>query len=144
MSAVDDVYAYLGPSPGVALAGAGTAWDLQRRRITDAPEKDQVVVVSEDGGPPPGMKATAGVGDVALVDAGVHVSVRASQWDGDASKAKALAILTALHGQRNVQLVASGVTYYRIRALTPEPVFAGFDVAGRPRHTVSFRLLAAS
>jgi hypothetical protein len=145
MSAVDDVFTYLGPSPGQALAGAGTGWALVRRYMGDPPEfTDQAVVVGEDGGPPPEIKAAAGIGNAAVQDPGVLVMVRAKARDSDVTKAKAAAIFAALHGKLNIQLVASGITYYRVRALTPEPVFAGFDETGRPRHTIAFRLLTAA
>lgn len=140
MSRVDDVVAYL---TAQTLAGGSTGWDLILRKMGDTPIKDQVVVVSEDGGPEPEIKTAAGIGSAAVGDGGVLITVRAKEWDGNTSKAKAVAILAALHGLRNVQLVGGGTTYYRIRALTPEPVFAGFDDTGRPRHTVGFRLLAA-
>jgi len=145
VSAVDDVFTYVGPSPGQGLAGGVTGWTLARRRMADPPTfTDQAVVISEDGGPPAEIKAGSGIGDSAIQDAGVMVTVRAGAWNGDASKNKAAAILAALHGLRNVQLVSGGTTYHRVRALTPEPVFAGFDEGGRPRHTIAFRLLAAA
>lgn len=144
MSVVDDVMVYIVAQNSPAIVGGATGWDIFRRRMTDEPSKDQVVVVSEDGGPEPEIKTSVGIGNAAVSDAGVLVSVRGKQWDGDSSKNKAFEIWTLLHGKRNIQLVApSGTTYYRIRALTPEPIFAGFDDTGRPRHTVGFRLLAA-
>ncbi len=145
MSAVDDVFTYLGPSPGQGLAGGATGWALVRRRMGDPPTfADQAVVVAEDGGPTPEIKAASGIGAAAVQDPGVLVTVRAGAWDGDASKVKAAAILAALHGKLNIQLVSGGTTYYRVRAMTPEPIFAGFDETGRPRHTIAFRLLAAA
>ena len=145
MSAIDDVFTYLGPSPGQGLAGGVTGWALVRRRMGDPPTfTDQAVVVAEDGGRSPEIKAASGIGNAAIQDPGVMVMVRAGAWDGDACKAKAAAILAALHGLRNVQLVVAGITYYRVRAMTPEPVFAGFDETGRPRHTIAFRLLTAA
>lgn len=145
MSAVDDVFTYLGPSPGQGLAGGATGWALVRRRMGDPPTfTDQAVVVAEDGGPSPEIKATSGIGNAAIQDPGVIVMVRAGAWDGDACKAKAAAIFAALHGKLNIQLVSGGTLYYRVRALTPEPIFAGFDDTGRPRHTVAFRLLTAA
>jgi hypothetical protein len=98
-------------------------------------------MVSEDGGVSPEIRESAGIGDSALEDPGVMVTVRAKAWDGDASRAKADAILSALHGQRNIVLFAGSDTYLRIRAQTPEPIFAGFDDQGRPLHTISFRML---
>jgi len=141
VSAVDDVFTFIGAG-GSPLAGGNSGWSLVRRKMGDDPIEDQVVVVAEDGGVLPEIKANSGIGDAAVKDPGVLVTVRAAQWDGDASKAKAAAILAALHGQRNVTL--GSTVYYRVRALTPEPIFAGFDDTGRPRHTVAFRLLTAA
>ena len=140
---MDDVYTFIGPAAGggQGLAGVPTAWSLTRRRDTDAPLTDQLVVVSEDGGPPPEIKTAGGIGSAALRDSGVLVTIRGKAWDSDASMVKATAIHTALHGLRNATVGAT--LYYRVRALTPEPIFAGFDSTGRPRHTVGFRLLAA-
>jgi len=139
MSAVEDVYDYL-----LAEGLAGTSdWDLIRRRITDAPVQDQCVVVQEDGGPVPEMGAAAGMGDAAMADVGVLVHVRAKQWDADVSALKARAIYVALHGQFDVALGASGATttYLRVRAMTAEPIFLGYDEKGRPQHTIAFRML---
>lgn len=147
MSAIDDVYTKLGPAPGLGLAGGSTGWGLTVRRLADPPTPgfvDQHVVLTEDGGPPPEIKTVDGIGNAAVKDEGVLVTVRAAAWQSDVSKAKALAIFQALHGLLNVQLVSGGTTYYRVRALTPEPIFAGFDEKGRPRHTIAFRLLAAA
>lgn len=136
MSAVNDVFTYL---TAQGIAGGSTEWDLKRRRLMDAPATDQLVVLTEDGGRAPEIAETEGIGDSALQDVGVHVLVRAEAWDGDASAAKAQEVLDALHGRRDVQL--DQTTYLRVRALTPEPVFLGFDEQGRPRHTVALRLL---
>jgi len=138
--AVDDVFAFI---QLFGLAGLQTGWSLFRRRMADKPTSlDRAVVVSEDGGPQPEIKEAAGIGDSALRDVGVMVSVRAGAWDSDASKDKAFAILAALHGLMNALVGAT--TYNRVRALTPEPIFAGFDDTGRPRHTIAFRLLRAA
>lgn len=137
MGVVDDVYAYLETE---ALAGGVTAWGLVRRRESDSPHPDQLVIVTEDGGPPPEIGAASGIGDAAMKDVGVQVMVRAGPWDSDASRAKAQAILDALHSLRATEI--GSVTYTRVRALAPEPVFLGFSTDGRPRHTVSFRLLS--
>lgn len=137
MPAVDDVFAYL---VAQNLVKGSTGWAALRRKMDDA-VPDRLVVVGEDGGPAPEMPATVGLGSAALADPGVLVSVRAGAWDSDVSRAKGMAILQALHGLRNVELVSGGALYYGIRAQTPEPVFAGYDDRGRPLHTISFRLL---
>lgn len=138
MPAVDDVLTYL-ESQG--LAGGATGWTVLRRRLMDSPAPDQLIVVSEDGGSPPEIAVSSGLGEDALSDPGVLVTVRAGAWDGDASRAKAQAIHSALHGIRSTALVSGGTVYLGIRAMTPEPVFVGFDSQGRPLHTIAFRLL---
>jgi len=105
----------------------------------DTPLPDQMVMMVEDGGPPPEMSIAGDGQEVAVKDLGVLVTVRAKQWDGDASLVKAQEILTALHGKVAFALVSR--IYIRISAMTAEPVFAGFDEQGRPLHTVAFRLL---
>ena len=141
MGVVDDVTTFLAAQ---GLVGGATGWQCFRRRMTDQPAIDQAVVVSEDGGSMFELKASEGIGDSALADPGVLVSVRAKQWDGDASYAKAAAIIAALHSKFSQALVGSGTVYFRIRAMTAEPVFTGYDDQGRPIHTVSFRLLKAA
>lgn len=138
MAAIDDVFEYI-KSQG--LAGGNTGWALLRRRVTDT-TSDQEVVVSEDGGVEPEMTAAAGIGDSALEDPAVMVTVRAKAWDGDASRDKADDVLLALHGKCDIVLAPpNGDRYLRIRAQSPAPVFAGFDDQGRPLHTISFRML---
>jgi hypothetical protein len=137
VSTADEVYLYL---LAQNLAGGATGWALLRRRMTDQ-TTDQLVVIGEDGGPPPEFPAASGLGSAALADRGVLVTVRAKEWDSDASFAKADAILRALNGLVSVELVSGGALYFRIRALTPEPIFAGFDAQSRPAHTVALRLL---
>lgn len=139
MSAVDDVYTYLETQ---GIAGGSTGWDLLRRRVMDSPAADKLIVLTEDGGAQPEISEDSGIGDAAVQDAGVLVNVRAAAWDGDASREKADEILQALHGLRNEALGGSGAdVYLRVRAMTAEPVFAGFDDQGRPHHTVGLRLL---
>jgi hypothetical protein len=135
---VNDVYDFL---LAQSIAGGASGWDLHRRHIADSPAADRLVVVTEDGGAPPEIKDTAGIGDSAMHDVGVLVTVRADAWNGDASKAKAQEIIAALHGKRSI--VVGDTTYMRVRARTPEPVFAGFDEHGKPRHTVGLMLLYA-
>lgn len=135
-TAVNDLYLFL---EAQGLAGGSTGWDLVRRRMMDEPVDNQVVVLAEDGGVAPEIKETSGLGDTALEDPAVLVTVRANEWDSDASRAKAGDIMAALHGQRNITV--GQTTYLRIVAQTPEPIFAGFDEKGRPLHTISFRML---
>jgi len=136
MGIVDDVFDFLETE---GIAGGSTEWSLLRRRSADVDVEDQLVVVTEDGGPAPEIPAEDGIGDAALYDVGVLVSVRASQWDSDASASKAQEIFAALHGQRNITV--GTVTYLRARARTPQPIFVGFDEEGRPTHTIAFLLL---
>lgn len=137
-SAVEDVFLYL---TEVGIAGGSTDWDLLRRRDMDSPAANQLVIISEDGGPAPETPATAGIGDSAMRDTLIHVTVRGEPWDSDATQAKAVEIYNALHGQINGFLVGT-TSYLRVRAQTPEPLFLGFDTDGRARHTIAFLLLA--
>lgn len=134
---VSDVYAYL-VAQGIAPS---STWDMFTRRLVDQPAKDQLIVIQEDGGFSPEQPASSGLGDSALAWPGVMVTVRAGAWDADSSFAKAEAIRALLHGKRDLQLSTGGTRYFGISAMTPEPVFAGFDDIGRPMHTISFRLL---
>lgn len=136
-TAVDDVFAYL-----TAQNLLQSPWQGVKRRMLDTP--DQLVVMQEDGGSMNEQFSSVGIGDSALKDPGVLVTVRGLAWDGNASFAKAQAIRAALHGLRSVSLVVSGDIYLGITALTPEPIFVGFDGNGRPIHTISFRLLRAA
>lgn len=97
------------------------------------------MVISEDGGPTPDLPSAQGVGSGAVEDAGVQVLVRSQPWDSDDSLAKAEAVRSDLHGERSLTL--NGTRYLRVRAMTPDPVFAGFDDDGRPTHTIAFRLM---
>lgn len=137
MGVVADVQAYLEDQ---SLIGTGTGWSSFRRRVNDS--ADQQVVISEDGGPVPEFPAASGLGSGAVADPGVQVFVRGTPWDGDGSAAKAEAIRDELHGL--VDQTISGTRYIRIRAMTPEPVFIGFDENGRPEHTIAFRLMRAA
>lgn len=139
MSTVDELFTFIEDQ---GLAGGSTEWTLLRRRIMDAPANDRLVVVTEDGGLEAEIAAQEGIGDAALADPAVMVTVRAEAWNGDATAQKAAAIFAALHGRQGT-LISGGASYLRVRAQTPEPVFAGYDERGRPMHTVSFRLLRA-
>lgn len=134
MSVVDDVQTRLASQ---SLVDGSTGWPSSRRMVHD--ETDKLVVITEDGGPPPEIAAGTGIGDSARGDVGVHVLVRGEPGDGDASAAKAQAILDDLHSVRDTTIGAT--SYGRVRALTPEPVFAGYDEKHRPQHTVAFRML---
>lgn len=137
MGVVADVASWLETA---GLTGGSTGWVALRRRLTDTPQPDQVVVVREDGGPTPEMAAPAGeLGDAAMVDVGVFVLVRGQPSDSDGSYAKAQAIYNALHGARGVLVGAH--QYLRVHARTPEPIFVGFDALGRPQHTIGFQCL---
>jgi hypothetical protein len=138
MGVVQDVFDYL---EAQGITAGSTEWEMTRRREMDEPAEDQLVVLTEDGGPAPEMKASEGIGDSATHDPGVHVLVRAAQWQSDDSFAKALEIYEALHGLLDVTLVSGSDTYMRIRARTAGPIFIGFDAQGRPRHTIAFSLL---
>lgn len=133
MGAVSDVQTYLAAQ---SVVDGATGWTSVRRRMHD--QADKLVVISEDGGPPPDMPASSGVGSGALKDPGVQVIARGEPWDGDSSRSKAQDVYDALHGLRDTTLGAT--TYLRVRAMTSEPVFLGFDENGRPSHSIAFRL----
>lgn len=135
MGVVDDVQDRL---QAQGLIDGATGWPSVRRFLHE--DSDQLVVLTEDGGPPPELTASAGIGEAAEKDPGVQVRVRAQEFDSDASLAQAQAIYDDLHGLKGVTL--GSTDYHRVAALSPEPVFMGFDDEGRPEHTISFRLLA--
>lgn len=132
MGLVADVQAYL---EAQSVIGGSTGWASIRRRIFD--DVDQLVAISEDGGNQPEQQAAAGIGSQALEDPAVQVYVRGGPWDGDSAQAKAAAIFDALHGKRDIEM--NGTTYVRVQARTSGPIFLGFDEAGRPELTISFR-----
>lgn len=138
MGVVSDVFTYL---EAQGVAGGSTDWDLLRRRVADKDVTDQLVVLTEDGGGVPEIAESPGIGDSALKDMGVQVLVRGNPWDGDSSLTKAVEIFDTLHGL--LDTLVGATTYLRVRAQTGEPVFVGFDERGRPRHTMSFLLLAS-
>jgi hypothetical protein len=139
-SVVADVATFI---EDAGVAGGSTAWKLFRRRMADQGMGDKIVVVSEDGGMAPEFPSVVGIGDSALEDPAVLVTVRGSVNDSDATEQKAMEVYELLHGRRDVQLTteSNATTYYRVKARTPGPVFAGFDERGRPIHTVSFQCL---
>lgn len=140
MSAVADVQTYLAAQ---GLVDGATQWPSVRRTMGDDADPDQpsrLVGIMEDGGPPPDIPADQGVGVAADVDPGVQVLVRGAPWDGDGCVAQCEAIRTALHGLQDATLGAT--TYIRVRAMTPQPVWLGYDGKGRPTCSVAFRLLA--
>lgn len=132
MSLVSDLQTYLADQ---SLVDGGTGWTSVRRREHDG--VDQLVILTEDGGTAPEIGRAAGVGSGALHDAGVQIRCRGSEWDSDASEAKAQQIFDLLHGQTGITI--GSTTYLRIAALTSRPVFVGFDDKGRPSHSISFR-----
>ena len=136
MGAVADVFDFI---TAQGFAGGSSGWDLLERRMMDKPATDQLVVVGEDGGGLPEIPDDVGIGDSAYKDIGVLLTVRANAWKGTVGFTKAQDIFDAMHGKHN--LVMGSTTYLRVRARTPEPVFAGFDERGRPRHTLALLLL---
>jgi hypothetical protein len=137
MSTLSDLSTYL---IAQGIVGGSTEWAIKHRRTMDSPVTDQLVTLIEDGGPPPEISTATGIGDEAQHDIGVLVTIRGNAWKGDTNYTKAMEIFDELHGKRDITLVSK--LYLRIRAMTPEPVFLGFDDQGRPRHTIAFLLLA--
>lgn len=137
MGVVSDVQAYL---QAQGLVDGATDWPSVRRRVHD--QSNRLVVLTEDGGPEPEIPRAEGLGSGAMKVPGVQVLVRGDPWDGDAALAKARAIHDALHGLAGVTM--GEATYSGVRAMTPEPVFLGFEENGRPQFTVAFRLLTTA
>lgn len=136
MGAVADVQAYLETQ---TIIGGSTGWASIRRRIHDGDGTlDKIVAIAEDGGVASEVPASSGVGDAAIARPAVHITVRAEEWDGDASEAKAQAIFDALNGLSGT--IGSG-EYLVVNARTSEPVFVGFDDRERPLHTIGFVLM---
>lgn len=134
MGVVQDFYDFLEDQ---GVGNGATGWRLVRRRRHD--EYDQLIVLEEDGGPPPQMAAARGLGESALMDPAVQITVRAAPWDGDASEAKAQEIWDLLHGLRCT--VIGSTEYMRVVARTSGVIFAGYDERGRPLHTCSYRAM---
>jgi hypothetical protein len=135
MGVVDDVRSYLQASD---LVDGSTGWLSVPRVVHD--EQDQLVVLSEDGGPPPEIAKPSGLGDGASQFAGLQVRVRAAAYEHDVAYAKAREIMDALHSL--TAAVLGSTTYEGVWALTSEPVLMGFDDTGRPEYTQSFRLMS--
>jgi hypothetical protein len=133
MSAVADVQAYL-ESGG--LIGESTEWPSVRRRVHD--NSDRLVILTEDGGTPPPLYATQGLGESSSATVGVQVRVRGAPWLSDEALALGRAITAALHSLAGIAIGSQ--TYEVVTALTADPVFIGFDEKGRPEFTMSFRL----
>ena len=135
MGAVDDARTLL---QDAGIVDGATGWTSVKRFEHDD-DGSQLVIIAEDGGPAPEFPASQGVGDSALGEPGVQCRVRGEPHAGSATASKAQEIIDELHGKRSVTV--NGTTYYRIRSMTDEPVFAGYDDDRRPSHTVSFRFL---
>lgn len=128
MSAVSDLQDFLLAEGLVNDAGQG-AWPTFRRRVTDA-SGDQLVVLTEDGGPQPPV----GSAEETLQ---VQVLVRGRPNDGDSVEAKIAAIYDAVHGQTGV--VMGETRYIGVVALSAQPA-AFSDDKGRWNMTISFAM----
>jgi len=131
--AVTDVQTFL---QGQGLVDGSTDWPSIRRKMHD--ESDRLVMIAEDGGPRPEMPASSGVGSAAVYMLGVLVTVRGLPDESDPAADQAEQIRRALHGERDV--VIGSRTYIGAWAMTPHPVFAGWDENNRAIFTVAFRL----
>jgi len=132
MSVVADVQEYLA---ALDIVDGSSEWPSVRRRVHD--NSNQLVVITEDGGPAAETPADAGIGLAAFGFPQVQCRVRGEPWDGDSSHAKAEEIRDALHGLQGP--VMGSTQYIMVTALTSGPVFLGFDDKGRPEHTISFQ-----
>jgi hypothetical protein len=137
VSAVADLQTYLDDQ---GIIDGSTDWPSVRRRLHDgtvAEPVNQLVVLTEDGGPQPETPADEGMGDCAWRFPTVQVRVRGDRLDSDAAEAKAQEIYDALHGQLGVTM--GEVEYAGVHALS-EPLFIGFDEKGRPEFTFSVQM----
>ena len=133
MAAIDDVQAYLIEQ---GVIGGSTDWPTTLRRSHDGTPR--LVVLRGDAGPQPELPAETGIGDSAIGDPGVHVTVRGAPDEAPEAEAKAREIIDHLHGLFAVEM--GSTEYMRVTALTPEPVDVGVDDRARPIFTVAFRL----
>lgn len=134
MGLVADLYGLL---EAEGLAGSGTDWDLTERRSGDSPLRDRLVTISEDGGPEPEVPTSEGIGDGAMMEVGGLIKVRGNPGEGIEAATKAEAIHALLHGRLRQTM---GDHYYeRVKAMTGEPVFIGWDSRDRPEFTTAFR-----
>jgi hypothetical protein len=120
------------------LVDGATGWPSVRRNLNDT--SDRMVVLTEDGGPPPEITKAEGIGDTAMETIGVQLRVRGAPRLGDEAAAKAQACLDDLDSLQGVQIGTR--VYMSVSAATGEPVFIGFDAKERPEFTVAFRMTA--
>lgn len=137
MSIVDDFQSYLAAQ---GIVDGGTGWPSSRRFMHDG--SAQLVVISEDGGDPPGVFKAGAVGDAEIRRPALQFMVRGAEGDGDGSRSKAQEIFDLLQDETGVTI--GGADYLLITARTPQPIFTGFDDKNRPIHTVSFRCAVAA
>lgn len=131
MAEVEDVRAYLIASD---LVDGSTGWPSSPHNLHD--DSAQLVVIADDGGRPPELAASVGVGSGASQFPTVQVRVRAGRYDTDLAAAKARAIQNALHSLNGQTL---GSTRYEfVRALSSPARF--LDDNQRPNYTQSFEL----
>lgn len=137
---VADVVAYL-QSLSPEIMDGSTEWRSVMRNMNDG-MGDQLIVFREDGGTEPETPSEPGtMGDSALMEPSIHVTVRGRPQQGNVAVAKAQEIQDALHGLLRVQM---GSTHYmRVKAQMPEPLFYRYDERERPLVTQSFRALRA-
>ncbi len=124
--AIDDIAAYL---EAQAIGTVGT--DIFKGQLPDEPGLDNVIAVFERGGTAPSM-------DIPTKSPSFQVIVR--NKDYAAGRDKLEAVRTALHRQYNVQLVTSGVYFYRIVA-TSEGGSIGRDAGNRDEFSINFSTL---
>lgn len=99
------------------LIDGTTDWLSVRRRAHD--EEDQLVILTEDGGPVPEIFAPVGIGAASMAFSNVQVRVRGIPHDGDGPRAKLAEIFGVLDSALGVEM---GVTRYElVRATASEP-----------------------
>ena len=132
-SAVRDVQLWM---QEVGLVDGSTDWPSVERLLHD--ESERLVVLTDDGGREPELPAAAGLGSAAIGDAGVEIIVRGEAEGPEETQEKAQEILDALHGQFNVGMGYG--SYLRVKSLTSQPAFIGYDERRRPVFRVAVRL----
>lgn len=137
MGVVDDVVTRM---QAQSLVDGATGWTSSKRKMHDG--SNQLVVVTEDGGPPPELHASQGIGSEALKQPAVQILVRGEPNKGNDTYTKARAIFDDLNHLLDVTI--NSTTYLSILSRTSEPVFTGFDDNERPIISMSFLMLTSA
>jgi hypothetical protein len=133
VSAVRDLQAYL---MAEGLIDGSSGWPSSRSGAHD--DSERLVVFAPDGGSSPEIPAVSGIGDTAMQDPAVHVTVRGAVGERDEAEEAMEALRFAAHGKTSTSM--GSILYFRVAARS-EPVMY-FDDRNRPNFTVSFRMMS--